>query len=450
MIPLLAHFYSPADYGNYALGLGLATFLVTILGTGFGLAFVRLYPEANASGQGASLLRSTAVTSGAATATAFFVTLTVLVGLRGHISAPLLAALVAGLVYFVPLTGLTVAGDVLRAQLRPGWFTTVQWLSGVGTTVLSAVVIRLYRPPIFAALFVSSALALSAVLVAIWAIVSNEHGDTKTAEKPFHGPLWSLAWPLAVGGLGTWGFRLSDRYVIDAFLGSTAVGIYSSAFDLSERVTNFLSATILTAIQPIAAHNLAESLTGEDAALGKSVELFVALAGGILIATLFGASVLVKLLLGPAFQGAAQLLGMLALGNFLVGMSQFGLLVLVLQMRQRTAASIQLAAAGLKIGFNFLLVPRFGIMGAALTSLIASSLLLLAMAGRAGRPFIRLVVNKATTRIAAVFAVSCSLGLIVGGLSYSRGGWREPAAALIAYSIGMVAIYARKARAQLS
>ena len=176
--------------------------------------------------------------------------------------------------------------------------------------------------------------------------------------------------------LFAWITQLSDRYVIGHFLGVASVGIYSAAYTLCG-VMGWLHRPIVTILQPTLSKSYDEGKTTEvQAYLGYSLKYVLMLA----IPAAIGLSLLGKqiLLIFTTSEFASD--GYLVL--FFVAPSQIfvmvyavtGWQVLMLTKSTKTLAVVWGIAALVNLGLNLVLVPHFGILAAAGTTLLAYTL----------------------------------------------------------------------------
>ena len=183
--------------------------------------------------------------------------------------------------------------------------------------------------------------------------------------------------PTIPGNISQWVAIASDRYVIGYFLGITSVGIYSTAYSIGN-ILFIISGILGFVLVPTLSKLYDEGKIREvQTLLAYSVKYSLAVG----IPFVSGAAILsepiLKLLSTNeiASQGCF-VLPVIALSTlfFLVCVLIANILVLVKKMR--TGATIWIITAVVNLGLNILLVPHFGIFGAAINTLIAYSLAL--------------------------------------------------------------------------
>ncbi|WP_010197244.1 oligosaccharide flippase family protein [Bacillus sp. m3-13] len=166
----------------------------------------------------------------------------------------------------------------------------------------------------------------------------------------------------------------SDRLIINYLLDTSATGIYAVTYDLSEQTIFTLMMIINLAAFPIAVKVMEEK--GEIAAyeqVRKNTSLIFlialpAVAGFVLIATNIA-----HLFLGESFrEDALVLMPYIAIGALLKGFKLYSVDIMF-HLKQKTALQIfpVIVAAVLNVTLNFLLIPKYGIEGAAMATVIA-------------------------------------------------------------------------------
>ena len=181
--------------------------------------------------------------------------------------------------------------------------------------------------------------------------------------------------PMRLDNLSSWITSSSDRYVIVFFLGVASVGIYSAAYNIGTIIL-FLSAPLGIVLTPTLAKLYDENrMTEVRTHLTYSLKYFLMLA----IPSVFGLSVLAKPLLNilstPEFIPTGSLIvPIVAVSLLLAGVYVVFSQVFVLIKRTGIIGISWAAAALLNLGLNIVFVPRFGVLAAAVTTLVSYTL----------------------------------------------------------------------------
>lgn len=178
-------------------------------------------------------------------------------------------------------------------------------------------------------------------------------------------PLLRFGLWLVPGNLGALVYTFADRFFIQAYFTLADVGVYSLAVKLSGIITVFLLKPFRQAFGPYV-------FQGQDLHRGLDLGMkFLAILGSLgFLGVSLAAGPLVRLVAPPEFLPALTVIPVLLLveiGNafnqvFAVGIHRAG--------KSYIDSAIVWGAAGLNVALNFLLIPRYKMMGAALATLV--------------------------------------------------------------------------------
>jgi O-antigen/teichoic acid export membrane protein len=183
--------------------------------------------------------------------------------------------------------------------------------------------------------------------------------------------------PTIPGNVSSWVVASSDRYVIGYFLGATSTGIYSAAYGLGSVIS--IPAAILGFVLPPTLSKLYDEGRMEEVKTHLKYSLKYLLA--VAIPFVFGAAILAEpvLRLFSTAEIARQghfILPLVALSILFYGTYVIIAHILVVAKKTKIMGLIWIIAAVANLGLNIVVVPHLGILGAALTTLIAYSLAL--------------------------------------------------------------------------
>lgn len=234
--------------------------------------------------------------------------------------------------------------------------------------------------------------------------------------------------------LSSWVVTSSDRYVIGYFLGATAVGIYSAGYQLGS--LTLMVSGVLGFVLPPALSKLYEEGRMDEVKTHLSYSLKYFLALGIPFvfgATLFSREVLTMFsTAGIASQGWF-ILPLIALSTLFAGIYTVIGHIIFLVKKTKIIGVTWLISASVNLGLNILVVPRIGILGAAITTMLAY---LLAMAITIYYSF-----KEFTFDIGWGFILKSLIASVVMSLAI---WWIDPTGTLgvVVTIVGGVAIYA--------
>jgi len=182
----------------------------------------------------------------------------------------------------------------------------------------------------------------------------------------------SFGVPTIPGNLSSWIVNSSDRYVIGIFLSAAFVGYYSPGYTLGYSISMLMAPFSLLLPSVLPQYYDKNNIEKVSSFLNYSTKYFLLIA----IPSAFGLSVLSKPLLSVLTTPEIALNGYLitpltALSTLIFGVYAIISNVLVLEKKTKVIGSIWIIAATLNLVLNIVLVPYFGIIAAATTTLLA-------------------------------------------------------------------------------
>lgn len=185
----------------------------------------------------------------------------------------------------------------------------------------------------------------------------------------------SFGLPTIPGNLSSWIVNSSDRYVIGIFLSAAFVGYYSPGYTLGNCITMILAPFSLLLPSVLPQYYDKNNMEKVSLFLNYSLKYFLLIS----IPAAFGLSVLSKPLLIVLSTPDIALNGYLitpltALSTLIFGVYAIIGNVLVLEKKTKVIGTIWIIAAVLNLVLNIIFVPYFGILAAAVTTLMAYAL----------------------------------------------------------------------------
>jgi len=185
----------------------------------------------------------------------------------------------------------------------------------------------------------------------------------------------SFGIPLTPRVMAYWLINVSDRYIISFFLGATSLGIYAAGYNLGNipyAITAILTYVLMATLPQLYDEGRIDEVKTH---LRYNLKYFLAIA----IPFLFGASILGEAVLrlfstAEIASGGHVIVPLVALAVTLLSIHNIVWNILLLVKKTRALVVVWIIAAVLNIGLNLLLVPAIGIIGSAISTLIAQAL----------------------------------------------------------------------------
>ena len=168
-----------------------------------------------------------------------------------------------------------------------------------------------------------------------------------------------------------WVIHSSDRYIIGYFMAAKDVGLYAAAYALASVIPLLLSPLQAVLLPTISKSYDDGEIAKTRAYLKYSLKYLMMLS----IPAVFGLSVmaspLLRILTTAEFTSGSVVIPFVAFGLMLYGLYQVCMNILYLAKKTSWILWLHIISAAVNIGLNLLLIPRLGILGAAVATLTA-------------------------------------------------------------------------------
>ncbi len=378
-MPIMTRLLSKADYGLLSLVFAAVSVLAVVGGLGFGEAAVRLYGEGRADGA-VALRRLCDSLLGGALGMGLLVGLAVAFVARaftGATSPEYGRCLLLASVLIVVRVVSGVLYQIYRAQERAVAHGATQVSVRYATTVLAIALLLLYERNAFIVILATLFVEAAAVGVRFFDLSRRGIITRPRLEPRLVAAAASYGVPLAVAGAARFLLDYGDRFVIERLLDLSAVATYSVAYDVAQKLAEGLLGPVQLAVVPIFFRLWADE-GGEETARFASRVLTYMVAFTVPVALLYWAlsDEVIILLASSKYRGSSALTPYLLPGVILGSMNFIAIVGLTIQKRTVILAVNVCLAAIFNVALNLLLVPRYGLAGAAVATTLAYAALL--------------------------------------------------------------------------
>jgi O-antigen/teichoic acid export membrane protein len=178
--------------------------------------------------------------------------------------------------------------------------------------------------------------------------------------------------PLALSAIPIVLFNSGDRYIIAAFMTSKDVAIYSVGYNLCNYAKELIVSPLNLALVPVVFKLWENKKTDElNGLLISTIRYFLMFAIPICFISILVSFDLIVVLASDKYKESAQVVPVVLAGVFLHGLDFPFSVGLHLVRKTGVFLYVMGTAALLNIGLNIFAVPKFGIMGAAYTTLVS-------------------------------------------------------------------------------
>jgi O-antigen/teichoic acid export membrane protein len=376
-VPIYTHAFTAADYGYYIL-VNSAIMLASTIGVSWietaVLRFFAEYKQRDALDVFITTVGATLVLSLLVVAIFAKSVLSVL-PLESKTLSDLLDA---GLWVLVTTGCLRALLTMLRASVRATEYSILQSINIVGAVLLGLFFAIGLQVGIVGLLYGTALVALMLIPVAVLRLPLLPFVRFGRMSRALIKELAIYGFPMAPTLLGNWVLSLSDRYILEYFRTPAEVGWYSVSYSLSQKILLLPFSALMFSAMPIliAGWERGDRLQVVDG-LRELTRWYLLVACPILVGISVLAEDLVGLLVADEFIQGYLIVPYVAMGIFLWGLAQYVTRTFVLLKKSGTFMLIVLLSSALNIVANLLLVPKWGFIGAGVSTVIGYGFMLM-------------------------------------------------------------------------
>ncbi len=182
------------------------------------------------------------------------------------------------------------------------------------------------------------------------------------------------SWPFMPTLLISWVLNMSDRVFIENYLGMEDLGIYSMAYKISMVFSVFTSSFAMAFIPYF--HRLAEVGDKSKAELKKNINYAILGYIFLFFSACFLSKDVVNVFLSDSYSKSINIIIILLTAHLFSAIMGISSVLYILQSK-RSKLNLQVAmlSAVINVILNFILIPKFGIYGAAIATLLSMLIL---------------------------------------------------------------------------
>jgi O-antigen/teichoic acid export membrane protein len=414
LLPVYTRYLTPSDYGTVETLIALTTALVIVLRLGMPNAFIRFYFDSKDPDHRRVILR-----------TSFWFTMGVAtLGLIGGVAlSPEISTLLFGSDHDATVVAAAFVGlwaqmnweqmlSLFRVEERSVAYVSAS-LANIGVTITATLVlvVQLDKGPL--GVIVGNFIGTLVVYTLLLGYRREQLG--LQFDRRLFREMNRFGLPLVPSALMLWVTNLSDRFFLLKLADAEEVGLYSVGVRIASAM-----ALVLTAFRtawPAFAYSIDDE--GEAKRTYAWVLTYVVVfmswaATGLALLSPW----LVDWIAAPAFSSSSEVVGPLAFSVVLF--SGYVVIAIGLGRTKRTQFNwvITGAAAIVNVSLNLFLIPRYGMMGAAIATLAAYATMLVGMIWWAQRVYpVRYQWRRVVTAVAVAVAIVVAGKLAGAGLA---------------------------------
>jgi O-antigen/teichoic acid export membrane protein len=271
----------------------------------------------------------------------------------------------------IPLSLLNLYSEFIKAYKKPETATIIQGFSIPCLGLILLYILASKYGLIGAALasFLTS-LIIMLISIIIWNKLSNLNDNTKTETSVSTAQLLNSCLPLLMVAILNVVIDFSDTVMIASLIGSAQVGLYSVALNIT-RISSILLSSINSVVAPQFSSLWARGEKEDLNILAKSITKKMGIAALFFLLIIIIIPDQILALFGAEFLFAKNTMFILALGQFIALATGPVAYLLMMTGNEKFHRNNVFLCAILNIGLNFMLIPKFGIEGAAIATTVA-------------------------------------------------------------------------------
>lgn len=366
--PVFLHYFTPADYGIMAMVSTTAGLLGLVLGLGMGPAIFRQYYDCSTEVEKQELF-TTALILLLISSAAILVPAVIL---SSEISRLVLSMDGAKHYLVIKFTAMllgplsTVPKAFFRAEKKARQYAIVSIAVMIVNVLLSLVLAVVMDLRVMGALLADLFASVVVVILIFPSLVRNLRLSINTSRAK---RLLSFGIPIGLGLLPMYLIDVADRYFLRSFSTLEQVGLYSVAYKFPWIIKGMIVQSFVLAWGPFVV-SMKDQRNAKEAIAVIATGFLLVLLGVTLAFSLLSPEIL-KVFAAPEFWSAYRVVPILCLSYSIYGLYYiFNAGIYVTQKTQYVPAVIGFAMM-VNLAANFLLVPRHGMMGAAIATFLA-------------------------------------------------------------------------------
>lgn len=383
---LMGRFLGPGNYGLFNLGISVMMIFCVLPHFGLGSALTQFIPY-NIKNN-----RPDKVKAGIDFSLKFCLIVGVLVSialfiLSGEIATKVfhdadLEVVIKVLCIALPFWAFhNTSGSLMQAFKKPEYHSYIENIGMKALQISIFVISILFGYRLFGALFAYICAAVFASVAYIYIVYSKLYPSLNISifnpeQKKEHveKELFSLSWPLFLAGFTFLFMGYTDRILLGIYMTSVDIGIYAAAFAIASLML-FVFTSFSFNFRPIVAEYFAiNDISGMKKLYSSVTKWIFLLTFPAIIYLVFYSRDVIWLIYGESFTTGYLALIVLSLGIAMNGLTGLTGEILIAIKKTKLNLLSEIIGAVSNVGLNIILIPKFGIIGAAIGTSVSISL----------------------------------------------------------------------------
>jgi O-antigen/teichoic acid export membrane protein len=371
LIPIYTRYLTPVDYGKLELLNVTLSILAVLVHQGIGTAFFRSFASCEDE-------KKISVVNLVSTSYFYMAISALFIGVLLYFSSGKYSQFLFGegssSGVFVKIIAVTlffqtlnmIPFQLMRAHMESLKYVSLSLSGFLIQLILNITFIVMLKLGIIGILLAN---VITSFLLAVMTMLVIKKHLIFNISKPLLKELLSFGYPLILAGLSLWVLQMSDRFLIQKLASTEEVGLYSLGF----RFSNILTLLIIMPFQAVwGAYSFQIAVKDGGKTVIRTIATYF-----LLIMCFFGlliilwSPVAIKFMTGKNFWEAHKVVLPLVYKSICWGLLVIFIFGLYFSKKTKHLSGIVCIGATVDIILNFILIPKYGMMGAAFSALIA-------------------------------------------------------------------------------
>ncbi|HEY7195914.1 MAG TPA: oligosaccharide flippase family protein [Gaiellaceae bacterium] len=361
LVPLYAHFLAPAQFGVLELVLATVAIVDVFISANVDGVFARFYYDQDRPAWRRQIITLYLLieTVYPAIVIGFLIAFSNPVSERIFSTEQYASFLVIALVDLFLTNIVDLPMILCRVRRKPYTFATYSLIRGLIQIVFSVLLVAVWHYGVKGILVASLISVCVGFVVTLREYVRDltRHVDLRVGLEMVH-----FAWPGIIGGLAFYGLNLGDRFILKAYHGLDANGLYGTAFRYSQVVLVGVLAFRLGWTQW---HYSWLNTDRHPRMVARGALYFFFGAGFLAVLVSAWIAPLFHVLMPERYWPALPAVAPLAIAGVATGAYSLFTVGLAVSKRMRLIPLLALCGSAVALGFYFLLIPPYSFKGAA-------------------------------------------------------------------------------------
>ena len=369
LLPIYTKYFSVEEFGRLGLLLAVITIMIQVVILGQGQSLLRFVNQAENEDKRKSVLFSLSI---------LILVISIIFILIGEITAPLLANIFGDFQSYHPslrisiyIVAVSVLNNIFQNKLRADeksiFYTSLNLIKLVIMLIVTIYFIVNLKLGIDGVLYGQLISEIFVFIIILPPMIKQM--EFKYDSKVISTSL-KFGIPLIFSALSMTLLNISDRFLIKFLANEEALGLYELGYRVAGILNMFFIMPISLTLLPVAYKIYNQP---GDKEYYKKIMTYVTylLVWGALFLSVFSKEIILVFASKDSFIPAFEVVPIILFSYVFFGMSLISSLGFYLLGKTSYVAIITIVSALLNIGLNFILIPKYGIMGAAINTLIA-------------------------------------------------------------------------------